>query len=96
MTHKIGRKNVSTVRLLASYRVLVDGLALPVPVHVAAKSLRLGEPEGAKPAFVQLGSIILPSTALLLLLHPCTHIHWYNNIKIGPWKQYAALQYKVQ
>jgi hypothetical protein len=41
-----------------------------MPIHVAAKRLRLAELEGAKPAFVHLGSIILPSTALLL--DPCT------------------------
>jgi hypothetical protein len=54
-----------------SARVLVYDLALTMPVHVAAKGLRLAELEGTKPALIHLGSIILPSAALLL--DPCKH-----------------------
>jgi hypothetical protein len=43
-----------------------------MPVHVATKSLRLAELEGAKPTFIHL-AIILPSTGFPL--YSCTHMH---------------------
>jgi len=63
-------RNVTKAQLA---RVLGYDLALTMPVHVAAKRLRLAELEGTKPALIHLGSIILPSAALLL--DPCRHTY---------------------
>lgn len=63
--------NVSIVKLARV--IVVYDLASSMAVHMAAKSLRLAEREGAKPALIHLCCIILLSTAFVL--YPCTHTH---------------------